>query len=180
MAEELDIITRVLSGNVDAFKPLVHRYQAPVLRMIRNIVGDAHMAEDVGQDVFFTAYRQLASFDPQRGRFSTWLFTIARNQALNAARKRRPQLCGGVPEHPDTTSPADGLAEAEFFEELDRRLADLPSDQRSAFVLAEFEDLPYEDIARIEGVRPGTVKSRIHRAKAALRAALAGAVGGGR
>ena len=76
MSDELRIIRDVLEGNVDSFRLLVERYQRPVIRMTRNIIDDYHVCEDIAQDVFLTAYEKLASFDPNRSRFSTWLFTI--------------------------------------------------------------------------------------------------------
>jgi len=76
MSDELRIIRDVLEGDIDSFRLLVERYQKPVIKMIRNIIEDYHICEDIGQDVFFTAYKKLSSFDPTRSNFSTWLFTI--------------------------------------------------------------------------------------------------------
>jgi len=173
MTEELMIIRRVVGGDVDSFRSLVERYQRPVLRMIRHIINDRHACEDVGQEVFLTAYKKLASFDPARSSFSTWLFTIARNMSLNALKKKRMATPGDLPDQADPRRPWEDLAEREFFDEMDRRLQALPPGQRMAFILAEFEDLPYDQIAQIEGVSTGTVKSRISRAKRTLRSALA-------
>ena len=82
MTEELRIIRRVINGDVDSFRLLIERYQRPVISMIRNITNDNHLCEDLGQDVFFTAYKKLASFDPARSSFSTWLFTIGASEKL--------------------------------------------------------------------------------------------------
>ena len=140
--------------------------------MINHIINDSHTSEDVAQDVFLTAYKKLASFDSARSRFSTWLFTIARNKALNALKKKRPLVPKGLPEKTDLSNPADELTQREFFDKLDQTLEKLPKGQKTAFILAEFEKLTYQEIAQIEGIKIGTVKSRINRAKKKLRIAL--------
>ncbi|MHC4645846.1 MAG: RNA polymerase sigma factor [Planctomycetota bacterium] len=172
MRQETEVIRGVLEGDIEAFSDLVHRYERPVVRMIRNITADGQYCEDVAQDVFLTAYKKLASFDPARSKFSTWLFTIARNKSLNAIKKKRPLVMAELPEGIERRHPFEGFADREFLEKLDKKLQALPSRQRRAFVMAEFEKLSYQQIAQIEGVRLGTVKSRINRAKSRLRAAL--------
>lgn len=172
MTDDEAIIARVLRGDSEAFRALVDRYQGPVVRMIAHLTCDTHARDDVAQDVFLAAYRSLARFDPARSSFSTWLFTIARNKAINAAKRRRQMLIGSFPEPQDPRVPSDDLMVQELHARLDRALARLPSHQRRAFVMAEFDDLPYETIAQIEAVRVGTVRSRINRAKAALRSLL--------
>jgi len=177
MADEIEIIRSVLAGDADSFRLLVQRYQKPVIRMIRNIVNDNHICEDIAQDVFLAAYRKLASFDVARSSFSTWLFTIARNRSITALRRIRRTSPQSAPESGDPSQPPDVLAQKEFFGRLDEALQRLGVSQRTAFVLAEFEALPYEEIAQIEGVRIGTIKSRINRAKKKLRLALKDAEG---
>jgi len=172
MTQETQVIRQVLEGDIECFRLIVERYERPIARMIRNIINNRDSCEDIAQDVFFTAYRKLASFDPARSNFSTWLFTIARNKSINALRKKRPLSMSELPQNSDRHNPSDELAEREFFDELDAGLEALPSAQKRAFVLAEFEELSYEDIAQIEGVRIGTVKSRINRAKKKLAKAL--------
>ncbi len=172
MTQETQVIRQVLEGDIESFRLIVERYERPIARMIRNIINNRESCEDIAQDVFFTAYRKLASFDPARGNFSTWLFTIARNKSINALRKKRPLSMSELPQNSDRHNPSDELAEREFFDELDAGLEALPSAQKRAFVLAEFEELSYEDIAQIEGVRIGTIKSRINRAKKKLAKAL--------
>jgi len=172
MIEEISIIRVVLDGDIESFRLLVQRYQGPIIRMIKNIIDDHHICEDIAQDVFLTAYKKLSSFDPDRSSFSTWLFTIARNKSLNAAKKKRTLSMSNLPENSDSSTPVNSLSQQEFFDRLDQVLKTLPSKQKTAFVLAEFEKLPYEQIAQIEGVRIGTIKSRINRAKKKLRLAL--------
>jgi RNA polymerase sigma-70 factor (ECF subfamily) len=140
--------------------------------MIRNIVSDTQTCEDLAQDVFLTAFAKLRTFDPARSRFATWLLTIARNKAINTLKKKRPRSLPTLPDRLDEASPADTVAQREASAELDRALMALPQRQRRAFILVEFEGLSYEQAAQIEATRPGTIKSRTHRAKARLTAAL--------
>jgi len=174
MIRETEVIRQILQGDIESFRLLLERYERPVVRMVRNITNNIESYEDVAQDVFFTAYRKLASFDPARSSFSTWLFTIARNKSLNVLRKKRVLSMSELPERADSRKPSDNMTRKEFFDRLDRELQALPLRQKRAFVLAEFEKLPYEQIAQIEGVRIGTIKSRINRAKNKLRLALKG------
>ena len=130
------------------------------------------MCEDIAQEVFFTAYKKLSSFDSARSKFSTWLFTIARNKSINALKKKKLFLMSAPPENSDSSTPADNLANKEFYNQLDKVLLNLPRKQKTAFVMAELEKLSYEEIAQIEGKKLGTIKSRINRAKKKLRLAL--------
>jgi len=174
MTQEIEVIRQVLEGDIESFGLIVERYEKQVVRIIKNMTNNAESCEDIAQDVFFTAYKKLAYFDPGRSNFSTWLFTIARNKSINAMKKKRPVSMGELPEKINPRNPYDKLAERELFELLDRELLALPRGQRRAFVLAEFEELSYEEIAQIEGTRIGTIKSRVNRAKKKLRSAIKG------
>jgi RNA polymerase sigma-70 factor (ECF subfamily) len=172
MTEEIQAIGRVLGGDVESFRFIVQRYERAVFSMIAGIVPDRHRREDIAQEVFFTAFRRLRSFDADRGSLATWLCTIARNLCLNELKKRAPALLEDLPQRPDPRRPEDELAEKELFERLDLALAELPVSQRTAFVMAEFVGLSCEEIARMEGAKAGTIRSLVSRAKAALRAKL--------
>jgi RNA polymerase sigma-70 factor (ECF subfamily) len=169
---EKETISQVLRGDVDAFRLLVEKYQDSIIRFAANLIGDSHIGEDVAQEVFFAAYKKLASFDSARGNFSTWLFSIAKNKCINEMQKKRVISTNELPEKITTKDSSDGLANQELFAELDKALQALPGRQKRAFILAEFESLPYHQIAQIEGVKIGTVKSRVNRAKKKIRAVL--------
>ena len=176
MDYEEQIILDVQHGETESFRWLIERYQRPVFHMIFSLVHDTHAAEDISQDVFVAAYRRISTFDPMRCKFVTWLFTIARNRSIDHLRKKRVLL----PVREDTVADADPCQLAckeELFQQLDYALKQLPPRQQRAFVLAEFENLPYEEIAQIECISIGTVKSRIHRAKQKLRKALENTAG---
>ncbi|MEQ8835470.1 MAG: sigma-70 family RNA polymerase sigma factor, partial [Lacipirellulaceae bacterium] len=128
-------------------------------------------AQDVTQEAFLAAFAHLSRYDPARSAFATWLFTIARNRCFNLLGRSRTVEHNELDSIADV-SPADPIVRQEISEQLDRVLAALPVEQRSAFVLAEIEELPYTEIARIEQTTLGTVKSRIHRAKQKLQSLL--------
>jgi RNA polymerase sigma-70 factor, ECF subfamily len=172
MSEDSEIVKRVLIGDVDSFRILVERYQRPILSMIQRMIWDSHRCEEIGQDVFVMAYQKLSTFDPARSQFSTWLFTIARNMSINALKKKIPVPMEKMPEMPISRNPSHELSDKEVFQQLDETLKALPGKLQRAFVLAEMEQLPYEEIARIEGARLGTIKSRINRARGRIYAAM--------
>jgi RNA polymerase sigma-70 factor (ECF subfamily) len=167
-----ETIRRVLAGEVDCFGTLVDRHQKKIVGMIHNMTGDHHLSEDLGQEVFLAAYRSLGSFDPARSQFSTWLYRIAKNKTLNALKKRHPVFLSDCAEPVSTQNVHDDVAAAELHAEFDLILARMPIGQRLAFVLAEIEQLSYQEIAEIEGISLGSVKSRINRARQRLQEAL--------
>jgi RNA polymerase sigma-70 factor, ECF subfamily len=173
MHDDRRTIERVLGGETEAFRLLVEKYQKSLFAMIRNMLANPGDCEDVAQEAFLAAYLHLRSYDANESRFSTWLFTIARNRCFNEAKRRRPASLDSIEPSAAAGHPADGLIAGEVADALDRALDSLPFEQRSAFVLAEIQDLPLEEVARIEAAPLGTVKSRISRAKEKLRLALA-------
>ena len=169
--DDRELVRRVLAGHTDDFRVLVDRYQQSVFRFASGLLGNREEAQDVTQEIFLAAFVNLSGYDSSRAAFSTWLFTIARNRCLNLLKQRRP-IALDEPDSIGDVASADPIVSQELSQQLDRALAALPVDQRSAFVLAEIEELPYADIARIEQTTLGTVKSRIHRAKQRLQSLL--------
>jgi RNA polymerase sigma-70 factor (ECF subfamily) len=172
MTHEQQTIQDVLNGKTDSFRWIIERYQRPVFQMVSNLIFDRHAAEDITQEVFMTAYQKLSMFDPMRSRFSTWLFVIARNKGINYLRKKNPLVSVDQQEIVSPNDPGDHIEREEFFQQMEDALNQLPSRQKRAFTLAEFENLPYDQIAQIECVSIGTVRSRIHRAKKKLQKTL--------
>jgi RNA polymerase sigma-70 factor, ECF subfamily len=169
--EEAKIIGHVQAGRTEDFTYLVHRYESGLFRVVGNLV-DSAQVEDIVQETFIAAFTHICRFDPERGSFCTWIYRIARNMALNARKKKREQP---LPEDfviADERTPADDAQKNEVFRRLDQALEELRFQDRVIFVLAELEGLSYEEIARIEGVRLGTVKSRLARTRAKLRILL--------
>lgn len=168
------LIERVLAGDLETFRELVERHQRRVFGFVRNLVRHAPDAEDLVQEVFVAAFRKLDSFDAERSQFSTWLLTIARNQCLNhLKRSSLPTVFRSEFDvEARTAQPMDAVLSCELHARLDAALDLLSLEQRTAFVLAEIQELPYAEIAIIEEVELGTIKSRVSRAKQRLREVL--------
>ncbi len=169
--EDRELVKRVLAGQTDSFRLLVERHQQSVFRFASKLLGNREEAQDVTQESFLAAFANLSRFDCSRAAFSTWLLTIARNRCINLLKKSRPVALNN-PESLKADLSADPLVREELSQQLDHALAALSVQQRSAFVLAEIEALPYAEIARIEQITLGTVKSRVHRAKQRLQSLL--------
>jgi RNA polymerase sigma-70 factor, ECF subfamily len=112
MNDDLDAIRRVLAADVESIRRLVERYERPLLTLIRNLAPPDTDHEGVAQEVFLAAFRSLASFDPKRSAFSTWLFTIARNRCPNELARRRPVVGAELPDVVDLRSPERAASEA--------------------------------------------------------------------
>jgi len=170
------LIRQTLAGHRDAFRLLVLRHQRGLFRFLGLLGFPPAVVEELAQEAFLRAYRHLADFDEGRGRFSTWLFTLARNLAANEAAKPRHRLeaaSNTLVAEPDGAP--DPLARAEANErhtQLVAALSGLPEALRSALLLSQVEGLPLAAIAEVQGCAVGTVKSRIFRAREQLRAAL--------
>jgi RNA polymerase sigma-70 factor (ECF subfamily) len=178
MDDDLRAIECVKAGDVDSFRILVRRHEQAVFCTVRNLIDDAGECEDVAQEVFLAAYRHLGAYDPRRAPFATWLLAIARNKCFSARKRQRrtPRPVVSLPEAADTHTPEAGAAQRECFRRLDEALRTLPFEPRTAFVLAVIQGLPLEEIGTIEGVKLGTVKSRLSRARDKLRRLLHGSV----
>ena len=173
MLEDNAIVRRIVAGDTEAFRHLVDRYRRPVFCMVANLVPCNHDAEDVAQEVFLAAFENLHRFDARKSRFCTWLLTIARNKSLDLLRKKRPVVTEELPERVVWRTPADEVAGGEFIQRLDEALDGLPPRLKTVFVLTEFVGLDTAEIARIEGIRESSVRSRLSRAKRRLQTWLA-------
>lgn len=168
MPTDEELLTAVRSGDISAFDTLYARYQGRLFGYIRRVVGDAEPAEDLFQDVFFTVLAD-ASFDPERGRFGAWLFTVARNRCLQLHRQTQQR---GAKEHlVDTTppQPIDPEATVDRQRQVRAAMAALTEPQRQLLLLKQVGELTYREIAAALGVAEGTIKSRLHDATRALR-----------
>lgn len=174
-----ELVRRVQAGDQSAFNVLVLKYQHRVLKLVSRFVNDATEAEDVAQEAFLKAYRALPSFRGDSA-FYTWLYRIAINTAKNAlvAHKRRPvdfDLDLQDPEQferqarlKEADTPEAVLLTDEIREVVEKAMAQLPEDLRTAIVLRELEGLSYEEIAEAMECPVGTVRSRIFRAREAI------------
>jgi len=183
-------------GDVRAFEQLLARYEKPIWSFLRRFVRDAEAAEDLLQDVFLRVVRDAQETNSTanaawrgQSKFSTWLYTIARNLCIDRARRSAVRgadsIDGPTDGEPETTTTlheriaAPGpqtdavVAGCEAARRIDRAIAELPDDQREVFLMREVMELPFAEIASVVGVSEPTVKSRMRYALEKLRAALA-------
>lgn len=174
------LVAGILDGQEELFPVLVARYETRLFRFIRRYTGDSEDARDVTQEVFLKVYSALDDFDP-RYKFSTWLFRIGGNAAIDHIRRRKarpaslylpPNEDGEVPQVdlPDTRpDPLEDLSRARLRQELDAAIDRLPADYRELISLRHYGELPYEEIAELKEMPLGTVKNKLFRARQALR-----------
>ena len=171
-----DLVRRFRAGEPDAFTEIVRRHQQRVYSLCLRMLGEADTAADVAQDTFLTVLRKLESFRGDAA-FTTWLHRVAVNACYDELRRkrRRPILhvvSDDGPEHDPGPSFADHADEVVGTSHAAAALASIPEEFRVAVVLADVQDLAYDQIAEILEVPVGTVKSRVHRGRLALAAAL--------
>jgi RNA polymerase sigma-70 factor (ECF subfamily) len=168
-------VAAVAAGDADALEALYSRYGRLTYSVAYRITGDPSAAEECTQDAFLALWRRAGSFDPSRARVSTWLFTVARNQAITRlrGRTRREQLEERVEAPGSGESVEELVAAAERAERLAEAIAELPTPQLEAVQLAYFAGLSQNEIAERLGVPLGTVKGRIRLALERLRGRLA-------
>jgi RNA polymerase sigma-70 factor (ECF subfamily) len=175
--EPLDELTlrRAQRGEERAWRELIERYQAPVHALVWRLLAgrSRHRAPDLVQETFVRVLRALPSWDPAgTASLQTWILTIATRLTLNEL--RRPEMTTIIGE-PPAHETADASSErARIAAAIAAGVAALPDAQRAVFVLREYHELEYADIAEALGLDLGTVKSRLNRARAALRERLVG------
>ncbi|HEY7308692.1 MAG TPA: sigma-70 family RNA polymerase sigma factor [Gemmataceae bacterium] len=185
---DIRLMLRVREDQPGAFEELVELYQRRLVAVMNHLVGNAEEAEDLAQEVFLRVYRARKKYRP-RSKFSTWLFTIANNLALNAlrARQRKPvvplplQDSGPLGPRPAEqlvrdhhSGPMKRMQQQELADIVRQALEGLNERQRMAVVLNKFEDMNYAEIAEVMGLTTKAVKSLLSRARMNLRVALAG------
>lgn len=161
------LLRRVQSGETAAFELLYERHQAPVYRYALRMSGSPEIADDVVQEVFLALIRGARGFDPQAGALGSYLYGMARNLLF---RQFSSPVADELEDDALVTdaNPLDGLEQAEQVERVRRALASLPAHYREAVVLCEMEEMSYAEVAEMLGVAVGTVRSRLHRARAIL------------
>jgi RNA polymerase sigma-70 factor (ECF subfamily) len=179
------LMLRVKRGDREAFAALVGKYRQPVMNFVHRTLRDETEAEDVAQNVFLQVYKSAPRY-VITARFSTWLFTIARNLCLNEIRRRSrhpaESLEATQPESEDqplrqfedkqTFSPPETLLHGELEEKIAQAVADLPENQRTALLLCRQDELSYEEIAEVLDCSLSATKSLIHRGRETLKQKL--------
>jgi RNA polymerase sigma-70 factor (ECF subfamily) len=183
-----EVVVLAREGRETAFRELIGRYERPVFSLIYRLVRDRERAEDLSQDTFIKVLNALDRYDPSY-KFSSWIFKIAHNTALDQLRKKEPETlslegsphagtaaeadASAIAVSSDDPSPEDYAANRELSGVLEAAVGRLRPEYRTAIVLCHMEGRPYEEIAEIMGVPLGTVKTYIHRARHELRDLLA-------
>lgn len=192
MLDDAELVRQVLSGDEDAYAALVRRWEPRLRAYVGHIVKSGEEARDVVQEAFLRAWSNLDQFNPSF-RFSTWLFRIAHNLAIDHLRRQRHTVVSleagedeeGVATVLDPADPQRGplgeMANRELAQALAREIERLPAAYRELVVLRHFVGLAYNEIAELKGLPLGTVKNKLFRAHSVLREALRsylGQVGG--
>jgi RNA polymerase sigma-70 factor (ECF subfamily) len=160
-------LERARRGELLAFEELVRSYQADAYRFAWHLTRDHELAQDVTQDAFLRAYRFIGGFRGDR-KFGSWLFSIVRNCAMDALRRRRFPLLAE-----DEREIVHSVGDAAAHVELDAALGSVTPEHRETFLLIEVFGLSYQEAADVLGLAVGTVKSRMFRARRALCEAMA-------
>jgi RNA polymerase sigma-70 factor (ECF subfamily) len=176
------LMLRVKRGDMAAFEELVEKYKQPVTNVIFRTIQDATEAEDLAQNVFVQVFKSAHRYEVT-AKFSTWLFTIARNLCLNEIRRRSRHRADSLDatltetedqparqyEDVKNFSPPDAVLQGELEQKIQEAVAELPENQRTAILLCRQDELSYEDIARVLGTTLSATKSLIHRGRETLK-----------
>jgi len=179
------LMLRAKRGDRAAFATLVDKYKQPVMNFVFRSLRDEIEAEDLAQNVFLQAYKSRARYK-QTAKFSTWLFTIARNLCLNEVRRRSRHPAESIEEahaeHEDQPrqqyedksqiAPPEKLLHGELAQKIEEALGELPENQRTAILLCRQDELSYEEIAEILDCSLSATKSLIHRGRETLKEKL--------
>lgn len=184
---DVRLMLEVRDDSAAAFEELVLRYQGRLITVLDHVVGNRDLAEDLAQEVFLRVYRNRKTYQPG-AKFSTWLFTIANNVALNALRSRsrrrevrlqtqdparsRARTMEAVLAASSGQMPARQLDKAEMRDVVRMAVGALNDRQRLAVLLSKFEGLSYADIAEVMDISPQAIKSLLARARCNLREVL--------
>jgi RNA polymerase sigma-70 factor, ECF subfamily len=176
-------IKQVKKGDQAAFEDVVMYYQDKIYQHVLRMLGNSHEAEDIAQEAFIRAYVNIHSYDENR-KFSTWLYRIATNLTIDRIRKRKPDYyldaevkgTDGLDMYSqlavDDKLPEDELEGLELQKYIQKQIAQLPPKYRSIIMLRYLEDFSLQEISDILDIPIGTVKTRIHRGREALRKKL--------
>lgn len=179
-----DMVLRAQEGDEDANRAIIEGLQRPVIATIYRFLGPAYRrdVEDIAQEVFLKVFRALQRFDASRAKFTTWVYTFVRNHCFDILKKKKLKTTSLSAVEDDDSDrdfadarelqPTEGAENTELGRRIGEALSTLGEDQRMVFVLREYEQLDYREIAAITGVNEGTVKSRLFRAKESLRKQL--------
>lgn len=178
MKSEQELIAESRAGSQDAYCELVNRFSGRLFSAMLHVIGSHDDAEEVVQETFVQAYVKLDTFQGH-SQFFTWLYRIAFNNSLSRRRRRRPDVSlelnretTGIDPEDRVEQPDEPLLRQEKIALVHKGLQMLTEEHRSILVLREMDEMAYEDIAEVLNINIGTVRSRLSRARAALKAIL--------
>lgn len=175
---DADCVRRIQHGEVDAFEVLVRRHEKTIFNLVYRMLGDYDDAIEVSQEVFLSAYRAIGQFRGDAN-FSTWLYRIALNHVTTRRRSNNSRLHRTAPIEDmelirdSQPGPAETLEKKEMQERVQLALNKLSPEDAAVILLRDLQDVPYDEVARLLEIPVGTVKSRLHRARQALKSLLA-------
>ena len=171
-----DLLARLATADVDALEALYDRYSGYVLALSWRVLGERHEAEEVVQDIFWQLWSGKIRYDPARGRFATWLYTVTRNRSIDRVRRLNVAGRGStgepLPEIHADADPEDEAGQAERRSAVREALRQLPDEQRQALELCFYEGLSHREASEQLRSPLGTVKSRIRAALMSLQRTL--------
>lgn len=180
-AVDVALMLQAGKGEHGAFQELVERHQHAVIGTVAKMLGGSSEAEDIAQQVFVRLWKSAPRYTPT-AKFTTYLFTIARNLVFNETRKRQRRKTHSLEEQeddwhqqisePEESRPDAQLLQGELKAAVDEAIAALPEKQRLAVVLRRYEQMPYEEIAEVLELSVSAVKSQLFRARTTLRESL--------
>ena len=185
---QVALVRRCIAGDAEAWEEIVRTHSRRIYNICYRFTGSADNADDLAQEVFIKMYRTLASFDPEKGAFTTWITTMTRNLLVDHFRKTKQDratdsLDAGLGEEedsatlsdriPDTAPSADARVQRRETQEMvQKAIQKLSPELREAVILRDLQDMDYKEIAQALKVPEGTVKSRINRGRMELAKVL--------
>ena len=175
---DLECVQRLHRGEIEVFEILVRRYQKTIFNLVYRVLGDYEEAAEISQEVFLSAYRSIRQFRGDAS-FSTWLYRIALNHAstrrksMASWQQRTVPIDTANPAGDHRLDPGHAMEQKETQERVQRALGSLEPHDALIILLRDLHDVPYEEVAQILAVPLGTVKSRLYRARQALKLRLA-------
>jgi RNA polymerase sigma-70 factor (ECF subfamily) len=174
---DAECVRRVQRGETDAFETLVRRHEKTIFNLVYRMLGDTEEAAEVSQEVFLSAYRAAGQFRGDAN-FSTWLYRIAINHAstrrktLNNRQRKVVPIESADSLHDPQPGPLEILEQQEIREKVQVALNQLEPDDAAVILLRDLQDVSYNEVAHVLEIPVGTVKSRLHRARQALKSRL--------
>ena len=175
---DAECVRRLQRGETDAFELLVRRHEKTIFNLVYRMLGDYDEAAEISQEVFLSAFRAVGQFRGDAN-FSTWLYRIALNHAstrrktLGTKQRKIMSIENADPLSDPQPDPSDVLEKKEIRERVQSALNQLDPEDAEVILLRDLQDIPYDEVARMLEIPIGTVKSRLHRARRALKSRLA-------